>query len=100
MNRIAIIDDSEINLTLFRALVGLFLGCTAAQTFQHAPGMGLAWCMQHTPELVIVDHMMPRWTGSTLSVACGAAPGGPICRRLMITANCRQGGALRGFAAR
>lgn len=85
MNRIAIIDDSEINLTLFRALVGRIPGCTA-QTFQHAPD-GLAWCMQHTPDLVIVDYMMPEMDGLEFVRRLRALPGRADLPVLMITAN-------------
>ena len=61
MNRIAIIDDSEINLTLFRALVGRITGCEA-HSFVLA-SEGLDWCLEQNPELIIVDYMMPEMDG-------------------------------------
>ncbi|HMX15383.1 MAG TPA: response regulator [Rhodocyclaceae bacterium] len=55
---IVIIDDTPINLTLMRGLVGKIDGC-ASKEFQD-PVQALDWC-RDTPDtdLVIVDYMMP-----------------------------------------
>jgi len=57
MNRIAIVDDSDINLTLLSALVRR-LGDCEPLLFQDSP-KGLAWCTDNLPDLVVVDYMMP-----------------------------------------
>ena len=85
MNQIAIIDDSEINLTLFRALVGRISGCES-QTFQSS-SKGLAWCVEHTPELIIVDYMMPEMDGLEFIRRLRGVPGRTDVPVLMITAN-------------
>ena len=85
MNQIAIIDDSEINLTLFRALVGRISGCES-QTFQSS-SKGLAWCVEHTPELIIVDYMMPEMDGLEFIRRLRGIPGRTDVPVLMITAN-------------
>ena len=85
MNRIAIIDDSEINLTLFRALVGRITGCEA-YSFVRA-SEGLDWCLEHHPELIIVDYMMPEMDGLEFIRRLRAMPGRSEVPVLMITAN-------------
>ncbi len=85
MNRIAIIDDSEINLTLFRALVGRIMGCEA-HSFVRA-SEGLAWCQVQNPELIIVDYMMPEMDGLEFIRRLRAMPERSEVPVLMITAN-------------
>lgn len=51
MKRIAIVDDSDINLTLLKALL-----------FKESP-RGLAWCVENLPDLIIDDDMMPDLDG-------------------------------------
>ena len=51
MNRIAIVDDSDINLTLLSALVRR-LGDCEPLLFQDSP-RGLAWCSENRPDLVL-----------------------------------------------
>ena len=85
MNRIAIIDDSEINLTLFSTLV-VKLGDCAPQKFLD-PLEGLAWCSSNRPELVIVDFMMPGIDGLEFIKRLRAVPGLEETPILMITAN-------------
>jgi len=85
MNRIAIIDDSDINLTLFRALV-LKLGDCEALCFKESP-KGLAWCSENLPDLIIVDYMMPDIDGIRFIECLRALAGREDVPVLMITAN-------------
>ena len=85
MNRIAIIDDSEANLALFKALV-VKLGDCEPRLFQE-PLSGLEWCTRHRPELVIVDFMMPEMDGLEFIRRLRAVPVLDDLPILMITAN-------------
>ena len=73
MDSIAIIDDSDINLNLLRALVSRPDDCEAI-LFQEAPA-GLAWCCENRPESIIVDYMMPELDGMEFLARFRATPG-------------------------
>ncbi len=85
MNRIVIVDDSEINLTLLSALVGKLGNCESL-IFQAAPE-GLEWCSQNLADLVIVDYMMPAMDGIQFITRLRSVPGREELPILMITAN-------------
>ena len=85
MDRIAIIDDSDINLTLFRALVKKIGQCEPI-VFKESP-KGLAWCSQNLPDLIIVDYMMPGLDGIRFIERLRLLPGREDVPVLMITAN-------------
>lgn len=85
MPRIAIIDDSEINLTLFSALVKKMGECEPVLFLN--PHEGLAWATQHRPELVIVDYMMPGMDGIEFITQLRRVAGPDEMPILMITAN-------------
>ncbi len=85
MNVVAIIDDSEINLTLLKALVGKLDGCQA-HTFDDSAA-GFAWCAENLPDLIIVDYMMPEMDGIEFITRLRRLPERAELPVLMITAN-------------
>lgn len=84
MNQIAIIDDSAINLELFKAWVTK-LDDGVALPFQDAPE-GLRWCSENQPDLVIVDYQMPSLNGLEFISRFRDVPGCGEIPVLMITA--------------
>ena len=89
MNRVAIVDDSEINLTLLNALVEKIGGCQSLLFRESLKG--LAWCSDNLPDLVIVDYMMPVLDGLQFIARFRAIPGCDEIPLLMITANDGKG---------
>ena len=85
MNTVLIIDDSDINLTLIKALV-LKLGECNPVLFDN-PLRALDWCREHVPDLVIVDYMMPDMDGLKFISAFRALHGRDEIPVLMVTAN-------------
>lgn len=82
---VLIVDDTDINLILFGALVKK-LGDCEPHTFAN-PHEGLAWAKAYAPDLVIVDYMMPELDGLEFISALRAAPGCDFIPVLMVTAN-------------
>ncbi|WP_434515825.1 HD-GYP domain-containing protein [Dechloromonas sp. ARDL1] len=85
MHTVLIIDDSDINLTLIKALV-LKLGECSPVLFDR-PLKALEWCRENEPDLVIVDYMMPEMDGLRFIGAFRALHGRDEIPVLMITAN-------------
>lgn len=59
--QIAIIDDMPLNLLLMEKLVAHEVGANP-HSFAD-PEQGLQWCLEHEPDLIIVDYMMPGLDG-------------------------------------
>ncbi len=85
MNKVLIIDDSDINLTLIKALV-MKLGECEPILFDN-PLRAMEWCQENVPDLVIVDYMMPQMDGLKFIAAFRALHGRDEIPVLMITAN-------------
>jgi len=85
MYRVLIVDDAEINLILFEALIKR-MGNSEAVKFSNAL-QGLAWAKENDADLVIVDYMMPDLNGMEFIHQFRATPGKEDIPVLMITAN-------------
>jgi putative two-component system response regulator len=85
MHTVLIIDDSDINLTLIKALV-LKLGECHPVLFDN-PLKALDWCRANVPDLVIVDYMMPDLDGLGFISAFRELAGQADIPVLMVTAN-------------
>jgi response regulator RpfG family c-di-GMP phosphodiesterase len=58
---IAIVEDTPVNLVVMQSMVKK-LGDHDCQVFSE-PELGLAWCLENEPDLIVVDYMMPRMNG-------------------------------------
>ena len=85
MHTVLIVDDSDINLTLIKALVVKLGDCTPV-LFDN-PLKAMAWCQDNVPDLVIVDYMMPDMDGIRFIAAFRERPGYAEIPILMVTAN-------------
>jgi len=83
--QVLIVDDTEINLILFAALVKK-LGDCESHSFSDSRA-GLAWVQKYVPDLVIVDYMMPEMDGLEFIRLLREIPGREAIPVLMITAN-------------
>jgi putative two-component system response regulator len=84
-HQVLIVDDTEINLILFGALVRK-LGTSESKTFLSSTE-GLAWAQANDPDLIIVDYMMPELDGIEFIRLLRETPGKESVPILMITAN-------------
>jgi len=82
---IVIVDDSDINLTLFKYMVARIPGVTP-QCFA-VSAEALDWCEQHGADVVVVDYMMPAPDGLEFIRRFRAFPGLTDVPVVMVTAN-------------
>jgi len=82
---VVIVDDSEINLTLFRALVGRIEGAVPRPFLASAEA--LEWCSREPVDVVVVDYMMPAPDGLEFIRQFRAIPDMAEVPVIMVTAN-------------
>jgi putative two-component system response regulator len=83
--QVLIVDDTEVNLILFDALIKK-LGNGQSKTFSQSRE-GLAWAQANDPDLIILDYMMPDLDGIEFIRLLRETPGKESIPILMITAN-------------
>lgn len=84
-HQVLIVDDTEINLILFAALVKKLDDCVP-HTFTHASD-ALVWAAENEPDLIILDYMMPDIDGLEFIRLLREIPGRDAVPLIMITAN-------------
>lgn len=84
-HQVLIVDDTEINLILFGALVKKLGNCESKIFLSSTEG--LAWAQANDPDLIIVDYMMPELDGIEFIRRLRETPGKEGIPVLMITAN-------------
>lgn len=82
---VLLVDDSQANLVLLKALVSKLEECEVLTYTSSREA--LAWCRDHDPDLVLVDYMMPEMNGEEFIAGFRALPGKPTIPVVMITAN-------------
>jgi response regulator RpfG family c-di-GMP phosphodiesterase len=85
IKKVLIVDDTEINLILFSALIRKLDECEP-YSFDD-PRAGLAWAAENLPDLVILDYMMPDVDGLEFIRLLHEIPGRDSVPIVMITAN-------------
>jgi putative two-component system response regulator len=84
-NKVLIVDDAEVNLTLFEALIKRMGDC---ESIKFADSIaGLAWAQSHDVDLIVLDYMMPNLDGIEFITQLRATEGKVDLPILMITAN-------------
>jgi putative two-component system response regulator len=83
--KVAIVDDTQINVTLMQALVNRVEGCQPLGFYESAAG--LQWCIDNDVDLVIVDYMMPAPDGIEFIQRLRAVPAKAEVPILMVTAD-------------
>ena len=84
-SNVLIVDDTQVNLILFSALVEKLGGCTDFPFTE--PLKALEWAQSNTIDLVILDYMMPEMDGLEFITAFRKLPGHQETPILMVTAS-------------
>lgn len=79
------VDDNEVNLAVFRAVVGRIEGVTV-ETFA-VPAQALERAIALLPDLILLDYMMPDIDGLEFMRRLSALPGGGAVPVVMVTAD-------------
>ncbi len=85
-SHILIVDDNQSNLVLMKGLIRKLDEPTETVTFED-PLMGFGWCAENTPDLLIVDYMMPDMDGIEFITSFRAIPALAEIPVLMVTAD-------------
>ena len=83
--QLLIIDDSQAMLLLVKGVISK-LGDYEIQTYLEA-SEAIAWCQDHTPDLVVVDYLMPGLNGLDFVRQFRALAGKDKIPVLMLTAD-------------
>jgi putative two-component system response regulator len=83
--KILIVDDNQTNLMVLKALSARLDG-NEVVTFA-VPAEALAWCAETTPDLVLLDYMMPDIDGFEFLARFRALPGAQEVPVIMVTAD-------------
>lgn len=81
---VLVIDDDQINLDLFCLMLSML--DTATPVPMKDPLAALDWCTRNTPDLVVVDYMMPDIDGLTFLRRLRTLPGMHEVPVVMVTA--------------
>jgi putative two-component system response regulator len=82
---VLIVDDSEINLTVYRSILG-HIPEVQAVTYE-SPIAALAWAKDHVPDVAIVDFHMPELDGITFIERFRSLPSTENALIVMVTAD-------------
>ncbi|WP_395006035.1 HD domain-containing phosphohydrolase [Undibacterium sp.] len=83
--QVLVIDDSQINVTLLCRLLQKIEHCSSIDFLD--PAVALDWCTRQTPDLILVDYMMPGMNGTEFIRHFRSLPNCNDIPVLMITAN-------------
>lgn len=83
--QVLVIDDSQINVTLLCRLLQKIEHCSSIDFLD--PALALDWCTRQTPDLILVDYMMPSMNGTEFIRQFRSLPHCHDIPVLMITAN-------------
>lgn len=83
--KVAIVDDTPVNLLLMEKLVAHQPDCVPMPFGD--PAAGLRWCLDNEPDLIIVDYMMPVMDGLEFIQRVRAMHDRDDVPILMVTAN-------------
>jgi putative two-component system response regulator len=82
---VVIVDDNPLNIKLLEALVAQLDGIHSISFSD--PELALQWCLQESPDLILLDYMMPALDGLTFIKVLRDVPSRADVPILMLTAS-------------